>query len=202
MQKVGASLSNRGFTIVELLIVIVIIGILASLVIIAYNGIQDRANNTQTESAVNAWRKALIQYATDNGSYPIASNACFNETNLTNCWPTATASAVLNNAIRPYLGNKNPLPASSPQQISNSWGPYRVGGGLYYNPAATLDGVAYPYYVAYNLKGLVKCNMSGLLSMTAWPVFQSTTPASGRTTQDGSGNITFCIAALPNPSSL
>ena len=37
---------NTGFTIVELLIVIVIIGILAAITIVAYNGIQNRANDT------------------------------------------------------------------------------------------------------------------------------------------------------------
>ena len=35
--------ASRGFTIVELLIVIVVIGILASIVIVAFNGIQERA---------------------------------------------------------------------------------------------------------------------------------------------------------------
>jgi len=37
---------NAGFTIVELLIVIVVIGILAAIVIVAYNGAQDRAKSS------------------------------------------------------------------------------------------------------------------------------------------------------------
>ena len=37
---------QKGFTIVELLIVIVIIGILAAITIVAYNGIQQRAQTT------------------------------------------------------------------------------------------------------------------------------------------------------------
>ncbi|MDO8335334.1 MAG: prepilin-type N-terminal cleavage/methylation domain-containing protein [Candidatus Saccharibacteria bacterium] len=201
MQKVGNFSNSRGFTIVELLIVIVIIGILAALVIVAYNGITDRANNTQTESAMGAWRKAMIQYATDRGSYPISSNACFNETNVTGCWPTSSASTTLNNALRPYLGNQNPLPAASLQSLPNTWGADRVGGGFYYNPSATLDGVAYPYYLAYNLKGKVRCNISGILSMTAWPVMSTTAPTNGRSSDDGA-NMTFCILALPDPTKL
>jgi prepilin-type N-terminal cleavage/methylation domain-containing protein len=201
MKKVGNFSSSRGFTIVELLIVIVIIGILAALVVVVYSGITDRANNTQTESAMGAWRKALIQYATDHGSYPISGSACFNEVNVTSCWPTSFANTTLNNALRPYLGNKNPLPAPSLQQLSSTaWGT-RVAGGFYYNASATLDGSVYPYYVAYNLKGKVKCNIDGLLSIPTWPNFTSSLPASGRSTDDGVG-VTFCISPLPDPSRL
>lgn len=58
---------HRGFTIVELLIVIVVIAILATISIVAYNGIQARANDAKTISAVNQIEKALRLYATDNG---------------------------------------------------------------------------------------------------------------------------------------
>jgi prepilin-type N-terminal cleavage/methylation domain-containing protein len=43
MKSGGISEKQTGFTIVELLIVIVVIGILAAITIVAYNGIQDRA---------------------------------------------------------------------------------------------------------------------------------------------------------------
>lgn len=59
-----------GFTIVELLIVVVVISILASVTVVAYSGIRTRAQNVQTVSAVSQWAKALIAYATVNGDYP------------------------------------------------------------------------------------------------------------------------------------
>lgn len=50
---------ERGFTIVELLIVIVVIGILAAITIVAFNGVQERAQNTKRESEVNTLIKAI-----------------------------------------------------------------------------------------------------------------------------------------------
>lgn len=41
---------QTGFTIVELLIVIVVIGILAAITIVAYNGVQQKARDTQRKS--------------------------------------------------------------------------------------------------------------------------------------------------------
>ncbi|RYF27587.1 MAG: type II secretion system protein [Chloroflexi bacterium] len=61
---------NTGFTIVELLIVIVVIGILAAITIVAFNGIQQRARNTQVITGVNAYVKALKQYQAINSEYP------------------------------------------------------------------------------------------------------------------------------------
>lgn len=61
---------TRGFTIVELLIVIVIIGILAAITIVAYNGIQNRASNARVQSDIKNVQKLVENYNATNGSYP------------------------------------------------------------------------------------------------------------------------------------
>ena len=52
-----------GFTIVELLIVIVIIGVLAAITVVAYNGIQDRTANTTRIAEIKEWQKLFNMYA-------------------------------------------------------------------------------------------------------------------------------------------
>lgn len=59
--------TRRGFTIVELLIVIVIIGTLAALVVVGYNGIQDRARQTQIASDQALLIKAIRAARVANG---------------------------------------------------------------------------------------------------------------------------------------
>jgi prepilin-type N-terminal cleavage/methylation domain-containing protein len=68
------STQNSGFTIVELLIVIVIIGILAAITIVAYNGIQERARVNAVTSALKQAQKKLSLYQVDNpDQYPAAA---------------------------------------------------------------------------------------------------------------------------------
>jgi len=61
---------QSGFTIVELLIVIVIIAILAGLVITTFVGIQARARDSERQTDINAVQKAIEAYYATNGGYP------------------------------------------------------------------------------------------------------------------------------------
>jgi prepilin-type N-terminal cleavage/methylation domain-containing protein len=68
--------TQSGFTIVELLIVIVIIGILAAITIVAYNGIQDRARVSSVSSGLSQSAKKLKLFQVDNpDTYPAAVGA-------------------------------------------------------------------------------------------------------------------------------
>lgn len=72
---------DRGFTIVELLIVIVVIAILAAIVIVAYNGVQNRAKTTSAQTAAATVQKKIEAYNAAAGSYPTdTSNAAYTTT--------------------------------------------------------------------------------------------------------------------------
>jgi len=59
-----------GFTIVELLVVIVIIGILAAIVIVAYTGITDSAKRVSAASQMKQWEKLFETYRAQEGGLP------------------------------------------------------------------------------------------------------------------------------------
>lgn len=65
---------KSGFTIVELLIVIVVIGLLAAITIVAYSGIQARARDAQRRSAMDTIVRALELYKVQNNAYPLANS--------------------------------------------------------------------------------------------------------------------------------
>lgn len=59
--------AQHGFTIVELLIVIVVIAILAAISIVAYNGIQQRARDSRRAQDMSTIKKALLLYDSAHG---------------------------------------------------------------------------------------------------------------------------------------
>lgn len=64
---------QKGFTIVELLIVIVVIGILAAITIVAFNGVQNRGYDTSIKSDLKNIGQKYELYRVDNDSYPFGS---------------------------------------------------------------------------------------------------------------------------------
>lgn len=120
---------QKGFTIVELLIVIAVIAILAAITVIAFNGVQQRTENTKTHHAVSQFAVALSLYAQENGVYPtpispggwyclpVDSSYCLSSSNsptpscfglnLTN-YPHATFYSMLDTVVKslPKVSNK------------------------------------------------------------------------------------------------
>ena len=69
-------MKGRGFTIVELLIVIVVIAILAAITIVAFNGVQQRARDSQRKNDLANIAIALKLYNVDNGNHAGAGSGC------------------------------------------------------------------------------------------------------------------------------
>ncbi len=63
-------MDRRGFTIVEMLIVIVVIAILAAISVVAYNGIQNRGNDSSIQADLSNFAKLMEIQKVDIGRYP------------------------------------------------------------------------------------------------------------------------------------
>ena len=116
---------QTGFTIVELLIVIVVIGILAAITIVAFNGVQQRAQTNRTVSAASSWIKILKLYKADTGGWPtgwvcLGDGYLYGEsgtdtTGTAQCRYTGTTGYIVqptfNAKIAPYVTGALPTPA-------------------------------------------------------------------------------------------
>lgn len=112
-----------GFTIVELLIVIVVIGILAAITIVAFNGIQSRANNTSRINAVQQTLKIVKSYQAYYGDIPYSGGANFCATTDNTCSSYDQTSNSSDNAgwLTEMRKMGNPV-QSVPRQSGPSYG--------------------------------------------------------------------------------
>jgi len=184
-----AKTKNSGFTIVELLIVIVVIAILAAITIVAYNGIQVRAENTKTIQGVSQYVKAIQSYNSLKGYYPIeptnypclgpmvSGTSCARLSGSNTCTGSvgdggAATQTTFDTSIKEVLSGT--LPSLSSQKM-NCAGNIYAGG--YYRPSTGTTA-----QIVYYLKGDEPCaGIGGVQSFT-------------KTQQE---EITRCVATLP-----
>ena len=97
---------QQGFTIVELLIVIVVIGILAALVITTFTGIQQKARNTERQTDIKAMHGQVEAFFAQNGKYPTLAN--MND----GTWRTANMKGLDAEALKDPRGTAQTLVAA------------------------------------------------------------------------------------------
>jgi prepilin-type N-terminal cleavage/methylation domain-containing protein len=74
VKKIGLLNNSSAFTLVELIIVIIILGILTGLVTNAFGGLQDDARDSERKTDIQALSSDLEAYYSDYGKYPSVSN--------------------------------------------------------------------------------------------------------------------------------
>lgn len=98
---------RKGFTVVELLIVIVVIGILATLAIMGYNGIQDRARATTITKTIRDIDKAFRLKATADTASTWWIESTFGGSN------PSIGNIITNTNLKEYIQRVPTIPGSS-----------------------------------------------------------------------------------------
>jgi prepilin-type N-terminal cleavage/methylation domain-containing protein len=169
---------QSGFTIVELLIVIVVIAILATISIVAYSGIQQRAKNARVAAGVQQYVKAIQGYYATNGSYPSYSGCLGANYPSNRCWlaqgnPHYSVSTNLDAQLSELVPNKPTLATELMDLGLISTNYYQRAGLVYiYTSASNIE-------LRYYLEGLNQ-------------------PCIGGFTFANEGSLSRCIMTLSN----
>ena len=187
--------SAKGFTIVELLIVIVIIGILAAISIVTYNGVQQRARNTAIISAVNQTMNSIQAYIAQEDDYPIKLNVNMCITTESGCKFSDGLDITGNSTLTANLSKISKAPLSVP--ISGA------GSGIIFNinSSRVYNGESRPAMLVYWLHGKnQKCGIDGVMNKGGDnSVGEATTPPNGYTNGNTPVGRTRCYISIPGP---
>jgi len=154
---------RRGFTIVELLIVIVVIGLLAAIAIVAYSGIRDRAQRAALQSDLASAAKKMQLARAEDGSYPSsfpsdiktspgvvlsltvssdpANQFCINGYGSANMTASVSSSGSVKDSLcpapttgTPIGGSIPPIPAGT--NLVAGFASWTLSGGITYNSSS------------------------------------------------------------------
>lgn len=132
---------KNGFTIIELLVVIMIIGLLASIIAISVNGSRVKARDARRKADIRQIRIALELYKAEKGYYPVITDWATSETTVYDNGAARWTS--LKAALASYInlpGDPMPQGTSGPWADNNYHFAYRASGdGLVYDLLCQLE---------------------------------------------------------------
>jgi len=142
-----------GFTIVELLIVIVVIAILAAISIVSYSGIQERARITQQIGAVEQYVKAFTLYTTEKGKYPYEGSNLSGDVACVYPETCSSSNAILTASLKANMSQYLSTIPSFNSGITMNYSAFTGYTGTY-------------FYITFNAS-LAECpSISGLIFLT------------------------------------
>ena len=127
---------ETGFTIVELLIVIIVIGILAALVLVTFTGVQQKARNTERTTDVKAIASHLEVYYANQGYYPDSASLTDTTANAVTGFIAANLKGLDKEALRDPKGTDYFLNAGDADSKHYGYVPSKSGGGACDNTVA------------------------------------------------------------------
>jgi prepilin-type N-terminal cleavage/methylation domain-containing protein len=134
-------IKQQGFTIVELLIVVVVIGILAAIVIVAYNGVTNSARDSGYKSDAQNLAKIAEVVNANTGSYPTGTST----STLTSSFNSTSTAKIPSNIALTYVTaaptNADALTAANGTTKTYSVDPCTSGGVKIYYPSNTAGAI-------------------------------------------------------------
>lgn len=98
--------TQSGFTIIELIVVVIVIGILASVSTVVYRGSQERARFASYKSDIVRINEAITLYNSENGRYPLGDG-----TSASGCTTGSGTSFMANSGLVPgYISRMPDVP--------------------------------------------------------------------------------------------
>ena len=189
---------SKGFTIVELLIVVVIIAILAAITLVTYNGIQQRANNAAIIDAASKSLRMIQAYIAANDKYPLvfASSNGVCVTVDTGCVTSSGSPFGANSTLINNVSSIGNLPSKVPAS-----GTFAYGITYAYDPARTMNGVVQPAVLIYFLEGTSQqCGLAGVAVMNGSGSILITSSTGYTEANFNSSGKTHCRVSIPGPT--